>query len=79
MPRPPIEALHSGATGQQPPAKGAAFLIAEQFTAEIDLVLTDTENSSVQHHGVLDSGVAFVADPIRAEALVRKVREVLDT
>ena len=43
------------------------------------LFMSGYTHDTIVHHGVLDSGVNFIAKPFRLQSLVQKVREVLDT
>jgi CheY-like chemotaxis protein len=43
------------------------------------LYMSGYTDNAIVHHGILDSGIAYVQKPLVPDALARRVREVLDT
>ncbi len=43
------------------------------------LYMSGYTDDAILHHGILDSGVAFLQKPFTATSIVRKIREVLRT
>jgi two-component SAPR family response regulator len=42
------------------------------------LYISGYTDSAIDHHGVLEPGIAYLPKPFSADDLARKVREVLD-
>jgi len=43
------------------------------------LYMSGYTDNAIVHHGILDSGIAYLQKPIVPGTLARRVREVLDT
>jgi FixJ family two-component response regulator len=62
-----------GMTGRE-----VGLLLAPAHPTMRVLYLSGYTDESIAHHGMLEPGIAFLQKPFTAEALARKVREVLD-
>jgi signal transduction histidine kinase len=62
---------------------GSGRVIAEQIVADREetkvLYMSGYTDNTLGHHGILNTGIAFLQKPFTAPALTRKVRDVIDS
>jgi signal transduction histidine kinase/ActR/RegA family two-component response regulator len=77
----PDERIHLVVTDVIMPQMGGKALTDQLKTMRPDikvLFISGYTDKAVVHHGLLESGIAFLQKPFSPQMLVRKVREVLD-
>ena len=75
------EAIHLIVTDVVMPQMGGKELANQLKNLQPDIKVLFTSgytDNAIVHHGVLDAGINFIQKPFFPDALVRKVREVLD-
>jgi two-component system, cell cycle sensor histidine kinase and response regulator CckA len=73
--------IHLVITDVVMPGIGGKILLSriEDFLPDIkSLFISGYTDNAIVHHGILDSGIAFLQKPFGVDGLLRKVREVLD-
>ncbi len=75
-------AIHLLITDVVMPGMGGKALVSQLKTIRPEtkvLYVSGYTDNAIVHHGILDSGVAFLQKPFTVDGLVRKARAVMDS